>query len=156
MASRCFRFSGHQTFAFRYGWPEKGYDFVIHGNHFSDPDAMITLGVGKNMVESIKYWCEMLGIISEYGKVTAFAQKLLDRENGWDPYLEDNASLWLLHWRFCTQTQWMSAATFLFGETFKNAISYKEFNNLLEKKLSSIGDSQNSPCRRVFFLHPYQ
>jgi len=51
------KFSGHQTFAFRYGWLEKGYNFVKDNRKFNDDDAIVGLGVGKNMVESIKYWC---------------------------------------------------------------------------------------------------
>ena len=84
------RFSGHQTFAFRYGWLEKGYRFAQDGK-FSDENAIVALGVGKNMVESIKYWCEMTGVISN-GELTEFAHNLLG-EKGWDPFLEDDVKV---------------------------------------------------------------
>ncbi len=50
-----YKFSGHQTFAFRYGWLEKG----VHGVQecpalFSEDDALVRLGVGKNLVASIR------------------------------------------------------------------------------------------------------
>lgn len=103
-----FKFSGHQTFVFRYGWLEKG----IQGVHacptlFSEDDAMVRLGVGKNMVASIRHWCQITQLVEsdpdakgppgQRLRVSGIGQRLL-LEGGWDPYLEDDASLWLIHW----------------------------------------------------------
>ena len=50
-----YKFSGHQTFVFRYGWLEKGVRLIQRNPHgFLEDDVLIQLGVGKNMVESIK------------------------------------------------------------------------------------------------------
>ena len=59
-----YRFAGHQTFAFRYGWLEKG----VRGVHecptlFFEDDALVRLGVGKNMVSSIRHWCNVTQLI---------------------------------------------------------------------------------------------
>lgn len=89
------KFSGHESFHCRTFWLKKGYDFVSNGNVFSD-ESGIELGVGKNMVDAIRYWLKSFGIIDEQGNITEFANHLLN-ENGWDPFLEDEASLWLLH-----------------------------------------------------------
>ena len=57
-------FSGHQTFPFRYGWLEKGVRGVVQSSHvFNDPDALVVLGVGRNMVDSIRYWCLVTQLI---------------------------------------------------------------------------------------------
>ncbi|NLY01892.1 MAG: DUF4007 family protein [Rhodopirellula sp.] len=54
------KFSGHQTFVFRYGWLEKGVRGVDHcPTLFSEDDALVRLGVGKNMVDSIRHWCQV-------------------------------------------------------------------------------------------------
>ena len=111
--NRC-KFSGHQTFVLRFGWLEKGFEFINGGKHFSDSNAIVDLGVGKNMVDSIKYWCEMTSILED-GTVSSFGRKLLDEENGWDPYLEDNASWWLLHWKLVTNPAFQTAGTALFS-----------------------------------------
>lgn len=101
------KFAGHQTFVFRYGWLEKG----VRGVHqcptlFSQDDALVRLGVGKNMVSSIRHWCGVTQLIQpdrssakdrSRMKVTEIAKRLL-LDNGWDPFLEDDASLWLVHW----------------------------------------------------------
>jgi hypothetical protein len=49
-------FSGHETFPFRYLWLKKGFDAVRDNpGAFTRPDATTTLGVGKNMVRSIRH-----------------------------------------------------------------------------------------------------
>ena len=64
-----YRFSGHQTFPFRYGWLPKGVAAVANDSAaFSRPDALVRLGVGKNMVASIRHWCEAVGLIEGIGR----------------------------------------------------------------------------------------
>lgn len=95
----------HETFTPRYGWLKKGYDQCMSDPHvFNDDHAIERIGVGKNMIRSIRYWCLLFNLIEYSGspgcmQPTAFGNKLLDNENGWDPYLEDPSSLWLLHWQ---------------------------------------------------------
>lgn len=132
-SSRRPKFSGHQTFAFRYGWLEKAYQYIKDGRHFSDPDALVHLGVGKNMVESIKYWSDAFGLVNERG-ITQFAKALLDPQTGWDSSLEDDASLWLLHWKLCSQPNFMTAATLLFGEIHKPEFDRLEWLDLMHKR----------------------
>lgn len=48
-----FTFSGHESFQCRQLWLKKGYDFVNKKKSFNDEDAVVELGVGKNMVSSI-------------------------------------------------------------------------------------------------------
>lgn len=131
-----FKLSGHQTFAFRYGWLEKGYAFLQSGKKFSDDDAIVDLGVGKNMVDSIKYWCEMTGI-TENGILTDFAHSLLGK-NGWDPYLEDDASLWLLQWKLVTNQNHFTSGSALFSLLHKPEFSKRDLaeaiSGLLDQK----------------------
>ncbi len=108
------KFSGHQALPFRYGWLEKGFRFANKGNNFSDPNTIIKLGVSKKVAESIRYWCEMTGIIAN-GAVTDLGTLLLDEQQGIDPYLEDDAALWLLHWKLATNPDYITAGTTLFS-----------------------------------------
>lgn len=114
----------HETFVPRYGWLTKGYVRCAESPRvFNDDDAIEQLGVGKNMVRSIRFWCLLLGLLKEPGKDSDIAKGVLspgklgirligqylpdknriDTETGWDPYLEDIASLWLLHWQIFKQ-----------------------------------------------------
>lgn len=103
------QFSGHETFAFRYGWLKKAVDAVAEDETvFRREDAMTTLGVGKNMVRSIRHWGLASGLLEENPERPnnrghwirpSWLGGLLLREDGLDPYLEDPATLWLLHWQ---------------------------------------------------------
>lgn len=91
-----FSFSGHESFPCKSLWLKKGYDFVVAGNDFNSPEAVIGLGVGKNMVASIRFWLKAFGVI-ENDEVTWIGNYLFDDAKGKDKYLEDIATLWLLH-----------------------------------------------------------
>lgn len=91
-----YTFSGHESFPCKSLWLKKGYDFVVAGNDFNSPEAVIGLGVGKNMVSSIRFWLKAFGV-TENDKPTALADYLFNDQNGKDKYLEDIATLWLLH-----------------------------------------------------------
>ena len=105
------QFSGHETFPLRYGWLKKVYD-AVHACEqtgedskvlFTSEDAIARFGVGKNMVVAMRYWALATGILQAVRahlgpyETTPMGQALLD-DNGWDPWLEDPNSLWLLHW----------------------------------------------------------
>lgn len=91
-----FVFSGHESFSCKSLWLKKGYDFVVNGKNFNNPEAVVELGVGKNMVTSIRYWLKVFGIC-ENDKATELGLFLFDSKNGKDCYVEDLATLWLLH-----------------------------------------------------------
>ena len=89
-------FSGHESFPCKTLWLKKGYDFVVNQNNFNNADAVIKLGVGKNMVSSIRYWLRVFGIC-ENDKPTWLGNYLFDDACGKDKYIEDLATIWLLH-----------------------------------------------------------
>ena len=91
-----YTFSGHESFPCKTLWLKKGYDFVVAGDDFNSPEAVIGLGVGKNMVASIRFWLRVFGV-TENDKPTVLADYLFNDQNGKDKYLEDIATLWLLH-----------------------------------------------------------
>ena len=100
------RFSGHESFACRYAWLPKAYRFVVQDPEaFADDEkAMVRLGVGKNMVRSIRFWVQVMGVATVRDrtfKPTAFGRSVL-ADNGFDPFLEDMRTLWLLHWKLST------------------------------------------------------
>lgn len=107
-------FGGHEKFAFRQGWLKKGLDAVCRDPLiFSREDAFVILGVGKNMAASIRYWCLALGLLQESStdkgrgreaQLTRLGRSLL-ADGGWDPYLEDIGSLWLLHWQLASNQE---------------------------------------------------
>lgn len=119
------QFSGHETFPIRYGWLKKVVDGINStepngGRMISNPDiAMAHFGVGKNMVVSMKHWGLSTGILEVVSKteikITDLGIRIFS-EKGFDPYLENPASLWLLHWRIA-------------GSPFKSTTWYWAFNH---------------------------
>jgi hypothetical protein len=110
-ATMSYSFSGHETFPFRYGWLKKGVDVIADdAAFFLNERAMVKLGTGKNMVQSIKHWCLATNVIQERTDDQAHRGQYevtnLGREfffdDGYDPYLEDTATLWLLHWQLAS------------------------------------------------------
>ena len=136
-------FARHETFHPRFGWLKKGFDKVKDdSNVFNRADAPVILGVGKNMVRAIRYWCWAFKVIEEYQEKSKHyyrqsepGEKLL-APNGYDQYLEDPASLWLLHWNLlknpCYATTWyytfnhFQQAEFTVDDLLSSLVEYKE------------------------------
>ncbi|MGJ8671177.1 MAG: DUF4007 family protein, partial [Oceanococcus sp.] len=107
------QFTGHETFPLRYGWLKKVWDEVAgtqdeHPDNkyiFLADDAIARFGVGKNMVSSMRHWATALKIIEERqdgpGFRTTSLGNLLLSDKGADPYMENPATTWLLHWLLC-------------------------------------------------------
>ena len=100
-------YSRHETFPPRFGWFKKMYGGILKDQEvFSRDDATLTLGVGKNMVRAIRFWSGAADLVvprraarNEQLAPTDFA-RVVFADDGWDPYLELPATIWLLHWRF--------------------------------------------------------
>ena len=113
------QFSGHETFPLRYGWLKKAFDRVVETEDQPDnrsacwdDHAIAGFGVGKNMVASMRHWAKATGIIveSEANSVrTTVLGGLLFGPNGLDPYMENPATQWLIHWQLAaheSKTTW--------------------------------------------------
>lgn len=114
------RFSGHESFVCRYGWLPKLYNAVLvdSGVLKDDDKATRTLGIGRNMVRSIQFWGECMGVVLPKkggGHEPGPLGRLLLSKNGWDPYLENPESLWLLHWWLCARGN-LAAWNLVFGD----------------------------------------
>jgi len=135
-----YTFSGHDTFHCRQLWLKKGFDFVQKAYSFNDEDAVVKLGVGKNMVSSIRYWLKSFNIIDTKDRPTEFGIKLLDNKDGYDPYLEDDASIWLLHYQL-VKPGLASTYNIIFNEFRKEKLHFNRdvYINYLKRKRE--GDS---------------
>lgn len=106
-----YRISGHESFPCRYTWlPKAVRGLDADPKLFGDEErAMVELGVGKNMVRSIRFWSLATGMAVVGAKgtgpvLTEMAVSLLGKR-GLDPFLEDRRTLWLLHWNLSTNVQ---------------------------------------------------
>lgn len=121
-----YRFSGHDTFHCKQQWLLKGFSFIKYktDNTFSNVTESITsLGVGKNMVSSVKYWLEAFEITNE-NNLTEFSRLIFSSKSGFDPYLENEGTLWLLQYKLC-QKKYASIFHLLFTEYFDDKVNYE-------------------------------
>lgn len=89
-------FSGHESFQCKSLWLKKGFDFLHSGYSFTQSDSVVKLGVGKNMVTSIRFWLKAFGL-TKNDVPTEYADYLFNENNGKDKFAEDVFTLWLLH-----------------------------------------------------------
>ena len=126
-------FSGHETFSCKLHWLKRGYEFIVSGKNFNDEEAVVHLGVGKNMVASIKYYMKAFGLLNQDGELEDIARKLFDSENGFDPFLEDIGSLYLLHF-LIVNTNHATAykTTFIDYHSQRNIIDKNKLQNFIK------------------------
>ncbi|WP_238794311.1 DUF4007 family protein [Acinetobacter baumannii] len=93
------RFSGHETFALRYGWLNKSYNSLNYKEK-NEENLVVDLGVGKNMVNSIKYWTEITGLkpLNDESSKDRYLSDITKIIENLDPFLEKPESNWLLHY----------------------------------------------------------
>ncbi len=141
-------FGGHEKFVFRQGWLKKGIDAALEDpSIFVQQDAFVRLGVGKNMAASIRYWGLATCLLEDYAgdkgnmrlvRPTKLGQALLGPQ-GWDPYLEDTGSLWLIHWQLATNTGRGLVWHLTFSRYFDVEFSKTRLIEFLERQFEHLG-----------------
>lgn len=122
------QFAGHETFPLRLLWLKKAYDAVERGvplGFFHEPGAIAHFGVGRNMAVAMRHWAVAAKVIEEIERkiVPAALGRLLLSHDGWDPYLERPATLWLVHWQFASEPEHTTTIYYAF-----NAIATPDFD----------------------------
>ena len=140
------RFSGHDTFIVRTFWPKKGYDFIRNGGNFNAEDAVINLGVGKNMVSSISFWMKALGLVDDKTNELTEIANFIFENNGADPFLEDIGTIWLLHY-YLIKTNYSSIYNLVFNEFRKerSVFNKKQLTSFIKRKFSEAGENGYNP-----------
>lgn len=132
-------FGRHESFALRFGWLTKGFqafeEYLKNDRDiFTADDAVVKLGVGKNMVNSIRHWlraAQLVEIDKNIKKTTALGKALFAEQGGWDPYLEDEATIWLIHWLLATNPEQATSWYWFFNFFHKPEFTNQEAANAL-------------------------
>ena len=115
------KFRAHDTFFIRKGWLYKGIKNVL-----KDPavfmgvngNPMDILGIGANMVKSLRYWLQAVGLTMEPSAgrrtqaLTPFGNVLYEC----DKYIEEMGALWLLHYKLASNYENATAWQFFFND----------------------------------------
>lgn len=128
-------FGRHETFALRYSWLSKGFHALDKKSSiFDDEDAVVTLGVGKNMVSSIRYWLKACQLVTPIKPEVAepLGKLIFDEKTGVDPYLEDEATIWLVHWLLATNSLLATSWFWFFNKFHKPEFTGEELQTALK------------------------
>ena len=137
-------FGRHESFPLRFGWITKGLSALQDDpNVFTSEDATVTLGVGKNMVAAIRYWLLATGMVERTVRQglarTDIGEILFPDGKGGDRYLEDDTTLWLLHWLLATNPTEATAVYWFYNHFHKpEFVSEEAFAALREYARQSI------------------
>jgi hypothetical protein len=122
-------FGRHETFHLRFSWLSKGYQALQRDpTVFEQDESVVELGVGRNMVRSIRHWLLATQMAELNGlalRPTPLGEQLLSLD-GWDPYLEDQSTIWLLHWLLCSSTAQATVNYWFFNHFHKAVFSSAE------------------------------
>ena len=144
-----YSFSGHETFSLRLGWLKKAVDIVPQKSDiFNSDSAIVQFGVGKNMVRSIRYWSLATEVIEAEPdskkhptyRVSELGNFLFGK-HGVDPYCEDSATLWLLHWLLCRSADQCTLWHFVFGHWRGGPLEFHTLKPALHKWLEDRNSS---------------
>jgi len=145
-------FSGHESFPLRYAWLKKGYDALVQDPAiFSQDSAMTDLGVGRNMVRSIRHWGITTGLWEPRpearGKevqATELGHQLL-ASNGWDPYMDDVGTIWLVHWLLASNAEDATTFWLVFSSQKPGAFTKEELERELREIASDAEGGRSVP-----------
>lgn len=115
-------FGRHESFPLRFGWIAKGLDALRRDpGIFTREDATVDLGVGKNMVASIRYWLQAAQVVERGGRNSLQVRRMGEAAFGdeGDPYLEDEGTIWLLHWLLATNPRMATSIYWFFNHFHK-------------------------------------
>lgn len=134
-------FGRAQTFPLRLGWLPKACELARGGGSFAADELIAEWGVGKNMVGAIRHWALAANVVHFTGgkpELTALGRFIFG-DDGIDPYLEDDATLWLLHWHINSRPDIFTAGFWFFNRFVKRVFSEVEAGRELTEQMQAAG-----------------
>ena len=148
------KFRAHETFFIRKGWLSKGMKHVLRKpNVFVDKEEnpMDVLGIGSNMVKSLRYWLQAVGLTQEprTGRrdqtLTPFGNTLYAH----DRFVEEMGTLHLLHYKLATNKEDATAWYFFFNKFIATEFTREDFINSLQSYILMSGESISVASRSL-------
>ena len=127
----------HESFSIREGWLAKGIRNVKENSKtFSSVEATDILGIGTNMVKSLKYWMSATCLIKVENR-EAFLSEFGSLINIYDPYLEDIFSWWLIHIKMMLNVDDAYIYNLFFNKCGKKSFSKRDIYEQLSLNLNN-------------------
>lgn len=138
------KLQGHEKFFPRDGWLNKGMDSILENPKiFTDKHATDVLGVGTNMVKSIRYWVKAFGVVEEKQNKGASLTKTGEIIKKSDPYFEDMFTLWVLHSNLVKNAELATVWYLFFNNCDFNEIEKNDLEQEIRKELIKFKGDDN-------------
>ena len=119
----------NESFSIRDGWIDKAINSLIsEENIFYKNNGIRILGIGANMVKSLKYWLFASQIIEGKDNALSNFGKLIFK---FDRYLEDNFTWYLIHYFLCSNFETNPVFYSFFNDIKVSNFTKKELIELL-------------------------
>ncbi len=127
----------HESFSIREGWLAKGIKNIKENSKtFSSAESTDILGIGTNMVKSLRYWMSATCLAKEENRETTLTEfgELIDK---YDSYLEDIFSWWLIHIKMMLNIDDAYIYNLFFNECGKKSFSKRDIYEQLASNLKN-------------------
>ena len=142
------KFKKNESFYIRDGWFEKAINSIaereandLSTNIFYKNDGIEILGIGSNMVKSLKYWLQSSNVITKSSNscdLTEFGKLLFIN----DPYLDDKFSWFLIHYFLVISKEECPIYHYVFNGNIKK-FKKTEMSEFLKEKIKDDGEEAN-------------
>lgn len=148
------KFRAHETFFIRKGWISKGMKYVsISPDVFisKEDNPMDVMGIGANMVKSLRYWLQAIGVTQEplSGKriqtLTPFGQLVFAQ----DKYIEEIGTLYLLHYKLASNKEMATSWYYFFNEFSLSDFAKDDFSTQISNYIKIEDDTANVALRSI-------
>lgn len=130
------RLQGHEKFPLREGWLNKGILAVQNTNDvFISKEGPDILGIGNNMVKSVRYWMKAFGLIYELQGKGAFLTPVGELIAKYDLYFEDLFTLWILHSYIAKNRDEATSWYMYFNKCDANEIEKDQIEKILYREI---------------------
>lgn len=148
------KFRAHETFFIRKGWLSKGMKYV-HAREdvfvSKQENPMDVLGIGSNMVKSLRYWLQAVGLTEEPSsgrRVQRFTElgKLVYK---YDRYIEELGTLYLLQYHLASNQEEATSWYFFFNKFNMSEFSRDDFVAAIQRNIRMSETSDNVAIRSL-------
>lgn len=137
-------FGQHQTFYLRLTWLYKGLHALQQDStFFQQSDSFEELGVGKNMAQSIRHWLQATKVVEQVGRKAEYILTPLgEAVVSHDPYLQDEYTIGLLHYKLVTDAA-LATTWYWFFNSYDERVVTKD--SLIEALTAWTTQTQSRP-----------
>lgn len=148
------KFRAHETFFIRKGWLSKGMERVVaKGDLFVDKaeNPMDVLGIGSNMVKSLRYWLQAVDLTSESTSgrrvqtLTPFGEMVYEN----DRYIEEVGTLYLLQYKLAKNRGDATAWYYFFNEFNVSEFTREDFVQAIQNYILMEEDGASAAIRSL-------